>query len=79
MAGKWGNPLEKILKNPYEDARVGIDFVANLAGSVRAGTIVVQEIERVVSYTPDTTKWEILRDKTYGRARFLILRRNGNK
>ena len=64
---------------PYEDARVGIDFVANLAGSVRAGTIVVQEIERVVSYTPDTTKWEILRDKTYGRARFLILRRNGNK
>ena len=64
---------------PYEDARVGIDFVANLADSVRAGTIVVQEIEKVVPYSPDETKWEVLRDKTYGRARFLILRRRGNK
>ena len=60
---------------PYEDARVGIDFVANLADSVRAGTIVVQEIEKTVPYSPDETKWEVLRDKTYGRARFLILRR----
>ncbi len=61
---------------PYEDARVGIGFVANLADSVCAGTIVVQEIEKIVPYTPDMTKWEILRDKTYGRARFLILRRH---
>ena len=64
---------------PYENAQIGIDFVANLANSVRTGTIVVQEIEKIVSYTPDTTKWDVLRDKTYGRARFLILRRNGNK
>ena len=64
---------------PYEGSRVGIDFVANLADHVVRGTIVVQEIERVVPHSPDETKWEILRDKTYGRARFLILRRCGNK
>ena len=64
---------------PYEDARVGIDFVAGLADYVAHNTIVVQEIEKVVPYSPDETKWEILRDKTYGRARFLILRRRGNK
>ena len=64
---------------PYENARVGIGFVEKLANFVAPGTVVVQEIEKIVPYTPDTTKWEILRDKTYGRARFLILRRCGNK
>ena len=74
---KYGPRVNLVFVDPpYEDARVGIDFVANLADSVRAGTIVVQEIEKIVPYTPDTTKWEILRDKTYGRARFLILRRH---
>ena len=74
---KYGLRMNLVFVDPpYEDARVGIDFVANLANSVRAGTIVVQEIEKTVPYSPDETKWEILRDKTYGRARFLILRRH---
>ncbi len=64
---------------PYANPELGIEFVAKLAECARRGTIVVQEIESNVSYTPDETKWEILSDKTYGRARFLILRRNGNK
>lgn len=64
---------------PYENARIGVDFIRKLTDVVAPGTIVVQEIEKIVPYAPDTTKWEILRDKTYGRARFLILRRNGDK
>ena len=64
---------------PYENADLGVRFIKKLAESVRAGTIVVQEIEKIVPYAPDETKWEILRDKTYGRARFLILRRLDNK
>ena len=60
---------------PYENANVGIDFVAKLAESVRSGTIVVQEIESNVPYSPNETKWDVLRDKKYGRARFVILRR----
>lgn len=64
---------------PYENADLGISFVAKLADVVRPGTIVVQEIEKIVPYSVDTTKWDVLRDKTYGRARFLILRRNDNK
>ena len=64
---------------PYENATVGIDFVAKLADVIAAGSVVVQEIEKVAPYSPDVTKWEILRDKTYGRARFLILRRKDNK
>ena len=60
---------------PYEDARIGINFVTKLAENVVHGVIVVQEIEAKVPYFPDETKWDVLRDKTYGRARFLILRR----
>ena len=60
---------------PYENAKVGIDFVSKLVGIVQPGTVVVQEIEKVAPYSPNMAKWEILRDKTYGRARFLILRR----
>lgn len=64
---------------PYENADLGIKFVYKLADMVRPGTIVIQEIEKIVPYSVDTTKWDVLRDKTYGRARFLILRRNDNK
>ena len=59
---------------PYCQSDLGVDFVDKLANAGFHG-IVVQEIESNVKYAPDATKWEILRDKKYGRARFLILRR----
>ena len=64
---------------PYDDAHAGINFVKKLADSVLHNTIVVQEIENIVSYSPDETKWDVLRDKKYGRARFLILHRKSDK
>ena len=70
-----GNVNLVFVDPPYENARVGMVFVTKLADAVRAGTIIVQEIEKIVPYSPDTLKWEILRDKNYGRARFVILRR----
>lgn len=60
---------------PYDMAETGIKFVEKLAKSVRPGTLVVQEIETNVPYSPNETKWDVLRDKKYGRARFVILRR----
>ena len=60
---------------PYTDAQVGIDFVAQLADAVVKNTVIVQEIEASVEYMPDTSKWQILRDKKYGRARFLIMKK----
>ena len=60
---------------PYTDAKVGIDFVAQLADAVVKNTVIVQEIEASVEYMPDTSKWQILRDKKYGRARFLIMKK----
>ncbi len=73
---KYGPRVDLVFVDPpYANPELGIEFVRMLADKVRRRTIVVQEIEAKVPYAPDTTKWEILRDKTYGRARFLILRR----
>lgn len=73
---KYGPRVNLVFVDPpYADAGLGIEFVQKLANYVKCGTIIVQEIESSVDYTPDSTKWEILRDKKYGRARFLILRR----
>lgn len=59
---------------PYSNPELGIRFVDVLADSGFRG-IVVQEVESNVDYTPDVTKWTVLRDKKYGRARILILRK----
>lgn len=64
---------------PYDNADTGIKFVQKLAKFVRPGALVVQEIESGVDYSPDESVWNVLRDKTYGRARFVILQRNNNK
>lgn len=76
IAKQYGSNANLIfIDPPYENATVGIDFVNKIATAVQPGTIIVQEIEKIVPYSPDTAKWEVLRDKVYGRARFLILRR----
>lgn len=75
-AKNYAKPANLIFVDPpYENPKIGIDFVTKLAESVCPGTVVVQEIELNVPYSPDETKWDVLRDKTYSRARFLILRK----
>lgn len=74
--GKYAPRVNLVFVDPpYSNPELGMDFVDKLAGSGFRG-IVVQEIESNVEYAPDPVKWDILRDKKYGRARFLILRKN---
>ncbi|MDL2295409.1 RsmD family RNA methyltransferase [Lachnospiraceae bacterium OttesenSCG-928-E19] len=58
---------------PYADHDLGQSLVRKLAQSARPGTIVVWEIDGGAEIRISDTDWTILRDKTYGRARFLIL------
>lgn len=58
---------------PYPMANLGVAFVKRLVPVVRRGTIIVWEQEAANFTAPNPDKWAILRDKTYGRARFLIL------
>ncbi len=60
---------------PYANADLGRAFMKHFARKARKGTIVIWEQETCNLFEPDARCWEILRDKTYGRARFLILQR----
>ncbi len=60
---------------PYAHAELGRSLVARLGREMRPGGIVIWEQEVGHEFVPDENAWEILRDKRYGRARFLILQR----
>ena len=60
---------------PYDAAKLGRAFVNKLGRSAKSGTILVWEQESDNAVEPNTEIWTILRDKTYGRARFMILSR----
>ena len=61
---------------PYSDFDLGVRFVEKLTLVAKNGAILIWEFEKIRDLPNLNDKWEILRDKTYGRARFLILRRN---
>ena len=60
---------------PYDVAELGRTFVNKLGRAAKVGTILIWEQEADNAVDPNTNVWNILRDKTYGRARFLILSR----
>ena len=73
---KYGANADLIfLDPPYTDADLGRSFVARLARVAKSGTILIWEQEVGNLTEPDEKIWNVLRDKTYGRARFLILQK----
>lgn len=58
---------------PYDEYELGGALVSRVGRVARSGTVLIWEQETKNAIAPDETVWEILRDKTYGRARFLIL------
>lgn len=60
---------------PYDMHELGASLVKKIGALAKSGAIVVWEQESINLYQPDESKWQILRDKTYGRARFLILQK----
>ncbi len=72
--GKFGMLSDLIFVDPpYDMNDLGIAFVRKLEPVVKSGTIVIWEIEDCNSDVKISEKWDILKDKKYGRARFLIL------
>ncbi|MDR1338165.1 MAG: 23S rRNA (adenine(2030)-N(6))-methyltransferase RlmJ [Rickettsiales bacterium] len=60
---------------PYSSHDLGISLVRKLAQIARPGTIIVWEMENTAAPVFSEELWAVLRDKTYGRARFIILER----
>lgn len=63
------------LDPPYAQPELGICFVKKITPVAKTGTILIWEQENGQSFMPDADAWDLLRDKIYGRARFLILRK----
>ncbi len=61
--------------SPYDAPETGRAFVNKLGRVAKPNTILIWEQESNNAVEPNTDTWNILRDKTYGRARFLILLR----
>ncbi len=60
---------------PYDTAEIGRAFVNKIGRVAKIGTILIWEQESANAVNPNADVWEILRDKVYGRARFMILRK----
>ena len=60
---------------PYSDFNFGILFVKKLSKVAKTGSVLIWEFENVQKIPDFSENWEILRDKTYGRARFVILQK----
>jgi 16S rRNA (guanine(966)-N(2))-methyltransferase RsmD len=76
MANKFGDSADLIfIDAPYDMHELGIKLVKKLTAVAKVGAIVVWEVENNKSVNVDAEKWRVLRDKIYGRARFLILQK----
>jgi len=60
---------------PYPDFNFGILFIKKLSKTAKTGAVLIWEFENTQKAPDFSENWELLRDKTYGRARFLILRK----
>lgn len=73
---KYGANADLIfLDPPYTAENLGCSFVVRLGRVAKTGAILVWEQETRHEVQPDENIWNVLRDKTYGRARFLILQK----
>ena len=71
---KYGATADLVfIDPPYSDFNMGVLFVKKLTHVAKPGTILVWEFEKIQEMPEIDRNWEIVRDKTYGRARFLIL------
>ena len=76
VVNKYGAGANLIFVDPpYVDENLGRAFVARLGRVAQVGTILIWEQEVGHQSAPDETMWDVLREKKYGRARFLILQK----
>lgn len=60
---------------PYSDFNFGVLFVKKLSKIAKYGAILIWEFEKIQNAPQFDEYWDVLKDKTYGRARFVIMRK----
>jgi len=73
---KFGGTADLMfLDPPYADFCLGALFVKKLSKIAKSGAVLIWEFENTQQMPKIDDGWEIIKDKTYGRARFLFLHR----
>jgi len=73
---KYGATADLIfIDPPYADFNLGVLFVKKLTKVAKPGAILIWEFENINDTPEIDGSWELLKDKIYGRARFLVLRK----
>lgn len=74
VLNKFGSTSDLIFVDaPYSDFNFSVLFVKKLGKIAKTSTILVWEFENTQQVSALDEHWTLLKDKTYGRARFLIL------
>ncbi|MDR2412585.1 MAG: RsmD family RNA methyltransferase [Rickettsiales bacterium] len=74
---KYGADADLVfIDPPFAAGDLGAAFVKKIAMAAKSGTILVWELENGANFDFSDADWTVVRDKTYGRARFLILKKS---
>ena len=74
VISKFGGISDLVFVDPpYPDFNLGVLFVKKLGKIAKTGAVVIWEFENIQPTPRLDESWEVLKDKTYGRARFLFL------
>ena len=76
VVSKFGTMADVVFVDaPYSDFDLGVNFVKKLSIVAKSGMVLVWEFEKIQKMPNIEESWVVLKDKTYGRARFLILQK----
>ncbi len=76
VLSKYGANADLVFVDPpYPDFKLGALFVKKLGKVAKNGVVLIWEFESNQQTPKIDENWEILKDKTYGRARFLVFRK----
>ena len=71
---KFGTTADLVFVDPpYADFGLGLLFVKKLGKIAKNGAVLIWEFEKTQETPRIDDNWEVLKNKTYGRARFLFL------
>ena len=74
--GKFGKDADLIfIDPPYSDFGLGLLFVKKMSKTAKNGAVLIWEFESSQQTPKISEEWEVLKDKTYGRARFMFLKK----
>jgi len=76
VLAKYGAMADVVfIDAPYSDFDLGVNFVKKLTSVAKSGAVLIWEFEKVQKTPVLDDSWVVFKDKTYGRARFLILQK----